>query len=166
MDLYEVLGVPRDATHEQIKTAFRKHARRTHPDRHPHDLDAHARFKRMSEAFHILSDPVTRKRYDRDSRSPRSLQDLLMTTSGGKLLASVLPYASAQRRDGEDLVCVRGGDGDCVILSDPRDPEQTLEIPLPRLHRMCRVADVGAPGNAGGSRGDLFIIPQTQKEGK
>jgi curved DNA-binding protein len=63
-DYYEVLGVSRDATHEQIQQAFRTLARKYHPDVNSAP-GAEDRFKELNEAYQALSDPDTRKRYDR-----------------------------------------------------------------------------------------------------
>ncbi len=63
---YAVLGVPKDATQEEIKRAFRQQAAKTHPDRNPGDQDAEVRFKEINAAFQILSDPAKRAEYDRN----------------------------------------------------------------------------------------------------
>jgi len=63
-DYYEVLGVPRTATEKDIKTAFRKLARKHHPDLNPGDAGAESRFKELNEANEVLSDPAKRKKYD------------------------------------------------------------------------------------------------------
>ncbi|MFF8406074.1 DnaJ C-terminal domain-containing protein [Streptomyces sp. NPDC014846] len=63
-DFYEVLGVPRDADKDEIQRAFRKLARRYHPDVNK-DPSAEERFKEINEAFSVLSDPDQRARYDR-----------------------------------------------------------------------------------------------------
>jgi curved DNA-binding protein len=63
-DYYEVLGVPRNADTEQIQQAFRKLARRHHPDVNSSPA-AEERFKEINEAYQVLSDPGTRSRYDR-----------------------------------------------------------------------------------------------------
>ena len=62
-DFYQILGVPRDASQEDIQRAYRKLARTYHPDVN-HDPGAEDRFKEISEAYDVLSDPQTRRRYD------------------------------------------------------------------------------------------------------
>lgn len=64
-DYYEVLGVARDATQEEIKRAYRKAALANHPDRNPGDPAAEERFKQAAEAYAVLGDPDKRARYDR-----------------------------------------------------------------------------------------------------
>src|ERR1039458_9135999 len=64
-DSYEVLGVGRDASEQQIKKAFRQLARELHPDVNAHDPDAEEKFKEAAEAYEILSDPERRATYDR-----------------------------------------------------------------------------------------------------
>ncbi len=63
-DYYDVLGVPRTATQKEIGTAFRKLARKHHPDLNAGDKQAEARFKVLSEAHEVLSDPKKRTLYD------------------------------------------------------------------------------------------------------
>src|SRR5256712_6471074 len=63
-DYYEVLGVARQASPEELKRAFRKIAMDSHPDRNPDDAVAHERFKEASEAYAVLSDPDRRRSYD------------------------------------------------------------------------------------------------------
>jgi DnaJ-class molecular chaperone len=63
-DYFKVLGVDRSADGDAIKRAFRKLARQHHPDVNPGDKGAEARFKEISEAYEVLSDPDKRRRYE------------------------------------------------------------------------------------------------------
>ncbi|MEH2152913.1 DnaJ C-terminal domain-containing protein [Nostoc sp.] len=63
-DYYAILGVSKTASPEEIKQAFRKLARKYHPDVNPNNKQAEARFKEVSEAYEVVSDPDKRKKYD------------------------------------------------------------------------------------------------------
>jgi curved DNA-binding protein len=64
VDYYKILGVEKSATPKDIKNAYRKLARKHHPDLHPNDKDAKKNFQLVNEANEVLSDPVKRKKYD------------------------------------------------------------------------------------------------------
>jgi curved DNA-binding protein CbpA len=78
-DLYELLGVPRESSRDDIRNAHRRLVRRYHPDANPDDRLAEERFKEIQQAYEILSDPEKRREYDRKlltssrrgSRKPR-----------------------------------------------------------------------------------------------
>ena len=63
-DYYSILGVPRDASEQDIKKAYRRLARKYHPDVNPGNKSAEAKFKEINAAYEILSDPEKRKKYD------------------------------------------------------------------------------------------------------
>ena len=64
-DYYELLGVSKDATNEELKKAYRKLAVKYHPDNNPGNKEAEEKFKEISEAYNVLSNPEKRQRYDR-----------------------------------------------------------------------------------------------------
>ncbi|MGC9071003.1 MAG: DnaJ C-terminal domain-containing protein [Elusimicrobiales bacterium] len=63
-DYYQILGVSRDATQDEIKSAFRKLAMKYHPDKNPGNKEAEAKFKEINEAYEVLSDPQKKRLYD------------------------------------------------------------------------------------------------------
>src|SRR5437763_16171102 len=74
-DFYQILGVKRDAKPEEIKKAYRRLARKYHPDVNPGDKSAEERFKRITEAHEVLSDPKKPQVYDRFGQYSDTLAD-------------------------------------------------------------------------------------------
>src|ERR1700754_5077470 len=64
IDYYKILGVDKNASQDDIKKAYRKLARKHHPDLNPNDKEAHQKFQQVNEANDVLSDPEKRKKYD------------------------------------------------------------------------------------------------------
>ncbi|HYV20588.1 MAG TPA: DnaJ C-terminal domain-containing protein [Verrucomicrobiae bacterium] len=103
-DYYQTLGVARDATEDQIKSAYRKLARKFHPDLNPGNKKAEERFKEISEANDVLSDKEKRKRYDALGANWKSGMDFNAPPGGGG-------PGGAHRVRVEDLNDLFGGGG-------------------------------------------------------
>ena len=86
-DYYEILGVARGATDQEIKSAYRKLALQFHPDRNPNNPDAEEKFKEASEAYAILADSDKRAMYDRFGHAGVSGAAGAAMSAGGMMLA-------------------------------------------------------------------------------
>ena len=74
IDYYKILGVDKSASQDDIKKAFKKLARKYHPDLNPDDPNAKQRFQEINEANEVLGDPEKRKKYDPGTPSPGPMQ--------------------------------------------------------------------------------------------
>lgn len=141
-DYYGILGVSREASQDEIKKAFRKLARDTHPDANPDDAGAEARFREIAEAYEILSDPQRRGAYDRGEQFGAGdlfsnfggLDDILQQFFGGGFGG----FGGGRRRGP-----ARGGDVGVVV--DMTLAEAAIGI--------SRTIDVAAPERCPGCSG-------------
>jgi molecular chaperone DnaJ len=109
-DLYEILEVDRNASSDDLKKAYRRLARQYHPDANPGDAQAEARFKEVSQAYEILSDPERRANYDRFGADvgaqgnpfgqAGSVQDIFDMFFGGQSPFGGFGFGGAPRRSG------------------------------------------------------------------
>jgi molecular chaperone DnaJ len=131
-DYYAILGVPRDATEKEIKVAYRKLARKYHPDVNPGDKEAEEKFKEINEAYQVLSDPEKRAAYDRYGEQWQAYQrmreqygeDFNGTPWGTETIFGFENFA-----DFIDQL-LHGGSTRMHVRAVPRDIEHTLEITL------------------------------------
>ncbi len=109
-DFYEILGVPRNASQDEIKKAYRKLALQYHPDRNPNNKEAEDKFKEAAEAYEALSDPAKRQRFDQyghegmrgtDFRGSADINDIFSNFGdifGGSIFDDVFSGGRQQRR--------------------------------------------------------------------
>jgi molecular chaperone DnaJ len=115
-DYYEVLGINRDASPDDIKKSYRQMALKFHPDRNPGDEEAPKRFKEAAEAYEVLSDPDKRQRYDRyghaglngaafhDFRSAEDIMSAFGDIFGGAIFGDLFAERRRGPRPGPDLL--------------------------------------------------------------
>lgn len=138
-DYYDVLGVARDASEDEIKRAYRKLAFQNHPDRNPGDAEAEQRFKEAAEAYEVLRNPEKRARYDQfghagtsnDFQGFSSAEDIFAHfgdifgnmfgfSMGGSHRGGPRPMAGADLRYNLKISFAQAARGDEVSLSIPR----------------------------------------------
>ncbi len=158
-DHYEVLGVSRTATPEEIKAAFRKLASRHHPDKNPDDPHASTRFKEMNLAYQVLSDPQRRSLYDRLGH--RAEEAGSPFGSGGPFAGGVVDMSDLNI-DGflGDLLGVFG-----VGKGDRGDLKRDLEVSFEeaafgcekelKYERVVPCSDCEASGSAAGTKPEI-----------
>jgi curved DNA-binding protein len=152
-DYYEVLGVPRTASQKEITTAFRKLARKHHPDLNAGDKQAEARFKEVSEANDVLSDAKKRKLYDQfgpdwaAAQAAGGFQPGARGGAGGFRpdAGPSVQYRTVSPAEMEDLFGDQGGFGDIFgsIFGSSRgrarqqqvDVEAPITVSLPEIYR-------------------------------
>jgi curved DNA-binding protein CbpA len=122
-DYYAVLGVPADATTAQIKKAYRKLARQHHPDTNPGDTEAADRFKTITEAYEVLTDPARRQAYDA-TRPPVTSTTITTPSPDGPAISAVVRvlediWSAIRARHGEVPAVV-------IIIASGTDRKQPV----------------------------------------
>ena len=139
-DYYNILGIERDADEKAIRGAFRRLARKYHPDLNKDDKDAEARFKEVNEAHEVLSDPDSRKKYDaygerwKDADRIEERQRASRTSYGSPFdFRTYGGYEDSDLFSGfEDIFGTAGGFGDFEARRQPRNArtETTITVSL------------------------------------
>ena len=170
-DYYEVLGIPRGASADEVKRAYRRLARKHHPDVNPGDLGAEARFKEVVEAYEALSDPHKRAQYDRfghaGGRGGLGMPDFGLFGGIGDLLEAFLGDVGGGVRT--RVRERRGADVEADVEITLEEVATGVQRPL-RVSRLAICAECAGTGSERGSgpvrcpscqgRGELY---QTQR---
>ena len=189
-DYYATLGVPRDASDDEIKRAFRQKAKQVHPDANPNDTGAEARFKELNEAYEVLSDEDKRSAYNRfgpDWQHYQShngghpfggnvnftdMSDIFETmfAGGGRRGQAGFHNRADFPRAGKDIeraarISLREAyhGAERVVSKDGRD----ITVRIPRgaaTGTKVRLAGEGHPGYKGGSSGHLYLVVQVAED--
>ena len=186
VDYYKLLGVERNATPEAIKSAYRKLARKLHPDLNPNDATAKKKFQEINEANEVLSDPDSRKKYDTYGENWKHAEEYEKARQSQG--ASSGHYASGSRGGGSEedysdlFGSMFGGRGGRQPKFRGQDYYAELQLPLLeafRTHKQTltvngkqiritvpagveevqtiKIPRHGGPGANGGPHGDLYI---------
>jgi len=187
IDYYEILGLKKSATDDEIKKAYRKLARKLHPDLNPTDKEANKKFQQLNEANEVLSDPEKRKKYDQYGKDwQHSEQFEKARQAGGRQANTGADFGG--NFDGDDFSdffsSMFGGSGSRRTQTKFRGQDYTSELQLTlrdayTTHQQTlainnknvritipagvengqaiKLKGFGAPGINGGPNGDLYI---------
>ncbi len=185
IDYYKVLGIEKNATEDDIKKAYRKLARKFHPDLNPNDKNAHKNFQQINEANEVLSDPEKRKKYDqygkdwhhadqfeqqKKSRAQSSTQgEQYFSDDDGDFSSFFNSMFGAGGRTSQTKF--RGQDYHAELRLNLTDAMKThpqiltvngkdIRITIPsgiENGQVIKLKGHGAPGSNGGPAGDLYI---------
>ncbi len=186
IDYYKVLGVDKSASDEDIKKAYRKLARKLHPDLNPNDKEAHKKFQQINEANEVLSDPEKRKKYDQYGKDWKHAEQFEQQRKqqqqyhyeGGESFAggdegdfSSFFESLFGNRSGSKQTKFRGQDYNAELQLTLNEAMTThpkiltvngknVRITIPagvEDGQVIKLKGYGAPGVNGGPAGDLYI---------
>jgi curved DNA-binding protein len=186
IDYYKILGVDKKASEDDIKKAYRKLARKLHPDLNPNDKDAHQKFQQINEANEVLSDPEKRKKYDQYGKDWQHADQFAQQRQS----QDRSQYSGGQQFSGDDdsdfssfFESMFGGSGRSrqakfkgqdynaelkLNLTNVMETHQhtltvngkNIRITIPagiENGQVIKLTGYGAPGVNGGPAGDLYI---------
>ncbi len=186
VDYYKILGLDKNAKPEEIKSAYRKLARKHHPDLNPNDKDAHKRFQQINEANEVLSDPEKRKKYDKYGKDWQHADQFEKARQqhGSYANESGYSFSGSKDEDFSDFFSslfgesgrsrqtkFRGQDYNAELHLNLSEAYKThkrtitvngknIRITIPagiESGQVIKLKEYGAPGVNGGPKGDLYI---------
>ncbi|KAA0993428.1 DnaJ C-terminal domain-containing protein [Dyadobacter aurulentus] len=194
LDYYQILGVDKNADEKAIKNAYRKLARKFHPDLNPNDKEAEKKFKELNEANEVLSDPEKRKKYDqygKDWQHSEEFEKARRTRgsagsqqeqwySGGDQFSDFFEsmFGSGSGFGGARQARFRGQDYQAEVVLTLQQAYEThkqmltvngknIRITIPagiENGQTIKIAGHGGKGSNGGPEGDLYITFQVQSD--
>ncbi|MBK8021593.1 MAG: J domain-containing protein [Chloroflexi bacterium] len=192
-DYYQTLGVAKTATEKEVKQAFRRLAKQYHPDTHPDDPKAEARFKEVNEAYEVLSNKEKRANYDRfGTANPQAggwspsgaggqyttnvdlgdLSDLFSSVFGNTRTRTRTGATGFARIDGQDIeqqvtISLQEAYTGATRLVTKGDRTVRVNIPAgAKTGTRVRLAGEGEPGSGGGQPGDLYLVVQVETDSR
>jgi len=183
IDYYKILGIDKNASEDEVKKAYRKLARKLHPDLNPDDKDAHHKFQQINEANEVLSDPGKRKKYDQYGKDWQHADQFEQQRRSQQQPGSQ-QFSGDNDRDFSSFfesmfggtgrnsqTKFRGQDYHAELQLDLTDVLQThqqtltvngknIRITIPagiENGQVIKLKGYGAPGVNGGPAGDLYI---------
>jgi len=187
IDYYKILGVDKNASQDDIKSAYRKLARKHHPDLNPNDKEAHKRFQQINEANEVLSDPEKRKKYDKYGKDWQHSEQFEKARQQRRPFQGQAEYSYAGDEETGDFsdffsslfggtgrssqTKFRGQDYNAELhlnLTDAyKTHQQTITVNRKNIRitipagiengQVIKLKGHGAPGVNGGPHGDLYI---------
>ena len=148
IDYYKILGVDKSASQDDVKKAYKKLARKYHPDLNPNDPDAHRKFQEINEANEVLSDPEKRKKYDQYGENWKHADEF-----------------EAQQQQYRQYQNGQGGGAYWSITVNGKNLRITIPAGIAD-GQTIKLRGQGGPGVNGGPAGDLYItfhIPEDSR---
>lgn len=170
-DYYGILGVPRNASEKDIKAAFRRLARKYHPDVNPNDKTAEAKFKEISEAQEVLTDSDKRKLYDQYGDQWEQAQNVGAHMGGGEGFHFGGGGGGGFESIFEQIFSNMGRGNaqnsqfhfDDMATGQPKDVERVIEVPLEEIDKGTKRVLTYQTMDAQRTRDGIATVPTTKK---